>query len=139
MSTIQARSVRSHGAGFKATTLRLAARRRCRPFPARAAASASLTRLAAQWGADVTFPPQEQFQAELDFLQTLDWTLSAPTSLCYLEYFARCVAPRAPARRRELRARARELLRRSLAGEPRASRPLRAPSGASLPPARAKR
>ena len=64
----------------------------------------------------VVFSVEHLAASELNMLHKLDWALSAPTALCYLEFFVRRAAPRAPAWRRELRCRARALLRRTLAG-----------------------
>lgn len=52
---------------------------------------------------------------ELLLLSTLEWRVAVPTSASFVEHFLRAMALRAP-RRRGLRAHARELLRRSLAG-----------------------
>ena len=64
----------------------------------------------------LVFTVEHLAASELNMLHKLDWSLSAPTSLCFLEFFVRRAAPRTTAWRRELRCRARALLRRTLAG-----------------------
>ena len=66
----------------------------------------------------VKFSAAHYVGQESNMLHKLGWSLSAPTALCFLEFLVRRVAPRTPVRRRELRCRARELLRRSLPGAP---------------------